>query len=211
MTIKQFVFSPFQENTYVVFDETKEAVVIDAGAFYQDEKDALQDFIDSNQLKLVRVLNTHLHIDHQFGNKFLFDTYGIGPEAHQADEFWLEKIYKGASFYGLPIEEDAQPIASYLDENQTVKFGNTELEIFHVPGHSPGHIAFYNKAERILLSGDVLFTGSVGRTDLEGGDHATLIRSITEKLLPLPDETIVYSGHGPQTTIGIERVSNPFF
>lgn len=210
MTIKMFVFSPFQVNTYVVYDETNEAIVIDAGAYYENEKSALKDFIDSNNLKLVRVLNTHLHIDHQFGNKFLFDTYGIAPEAHKNDEFWLKIVKKGATRYGLSIEEDAQEIGSYIDENQEIKFGNTVLKIFHIPGHSPGHLVFYNEADNVLFAGDVLFAGSVGRSDLEGGDHATLIKGIIEKLLILPDETVVYSGHGPQTSIGEERVSNPY-
>ena len=210
MTIKQFMFNPFQENTYVVYDETNEAIVIDAGAYYKGEKLALKDFIDSNNLKLVRVLNTHLHIDHQFGNKFLFDTYGVAPEAHKDDEFWLKTLKKGQTSYGLSLDEDAQELKAYIEENQEIKFGNTVLKTIHVPGHSPGHVVFYNEAENVLFAGDVLFAGSVGRSDLQGGDHATLIRGITEKLLILPDETVVYSGHGPQTSIGQEKVYNPY-
>ncbi len=210
MTIKQFMFNPFQENTYVVYDETREAIVIDAGAYYEGEKSALKNFIDSNNLNLVRVLNTHLHIDHQFGNKFLFDTYGIAPEAHQEDEFWLDIVKKGTSPYGLSLEEDAQKLKAYIQENQEIRFGNTVLKTLHVPGHSPGHVVFYNEAENVLFAGDVLFAGSVGRSDLQGGDHATLIKGIIEKLLILPDETVVYSGHGPQTSIGREKVYNPY-
>ena len=210
MTIKTFTFNPIQENTYVVHDETGEAIVIDAGCYFENEKKALQSYIDDNKLKLVKVLNTHLHFDHQFGNKFLFDTYGIAPEAHAGDEFLLRRVVKGAVIYGFPVQEDAQPIGTYLQENQKISFGNTTLKIIHVPGHSPGHLVFHEEKEMILFAGDVLFSGSIGRTDLEQGDYGTLIRNITEKLLILPDETVVYPGHGPSTTIGDERVSNPY-
>lgn len=210
MTIKTFTFNPIQENTYVVHDETGEAIVIDAGCYFENEKKALQSYIDDNKLKLVKVLNTHLHFDHQFGNKFLFDTYRIAPEAHAGDEFLLERVVKGAVIYGFPIQEDAQPIGTYLEEHMEISFGNTILKTIHVPGHSPGHLVFHNDKEHILFSGDVLFNGSIGRTDLEQGDYGSLIRNITEKLLILPDETVVYPGHGPSTTIGKERISNPY-
>lgn len=210
MTIKTFTFNPIQENTYVVHDETGEAIVIDAGCYFENEKKALQSYIDDNKLKLVKVLNTHLHFDHQFGNKFLFDTYRIAPEAHAGDEFLLERVVKGAVIYGFPVQEDAQPIGTYLEEHMEISFGNTILKTIHVPGHSPGHLVFHNDKEHILFSGDVLFNGSIGRTDLEQGDYGSLIRNITEKLLILPDETVVYPGHGPSTTIGKERISNPY-
>ncbi len=210
ITIKTFTFNPIQENTYVVHDETGEAIVIDAGCYFENEKKALQSYIDDNKLKLVKVLNTHLHFDHQFGNKFLFDTYGIAPEAHGGDEFLLKRVVKGAVIYGLPVQEDAQPIGTYLQENQEISFGNTILKTIHVPGHSPGHLVFNCEKELVLFAGDVLFRGSIGRTDLEQGDYGTLIRNITEKLLILPDDTVVYPGHGPSTTIGDERVSNPY-
>lgn len=210
MTIKIFTFNPIQENTYVVHDESGEAIVIDAGSYFENEKKMLRDYIDDNQLKLVKVLNTHLHFDHQFGNKFLFDTYGISPEAHGGDEFLLKRVVAGAVIYGFPVQEDAQPIGTYLKENELIKFGNTTLKTIHVPGHSPGHLVFHNEKEKVIFSGDVLFNGSIGRTDLEQGDYATLIRNITEKLMILPDETVVYPGHGPATTIGRERVSNPY-
>jgi hydroxyacylglutathione hydrolase len=210
MTIKIFTFNPIQENTYVVHDETGEAIVIDAGCYFENEKKALRAYIDDNKLKLVKVLNTHLHFDHQFGNKYLFDTYGIEPEAHGGDEFLLKRVVAGAVIYGFPVQEDAQPIGTYLVENQEINFGDTTLKTIHVPGHSPGHLVFHNEKEKVLFAGDVLFKGSIGRTDLEQGDYGTLIRNITEKLLILPDETMVYPGHGPTTTIGDERVSNPY-
>lgn len=210
MTIKQFTFNPIQENTFVVHDASKEAIVIDAGCYTAQEKQMLQSYIDDNQLKLVRVLNTHLHFDHQFGNKFLYETYGLKPEAHQADEFLLAAVKAGGMVYGFPFMEDAQPIGSYLKEGELIEFGNTTLEIFHVPGHSPGHIVFYSKKDNVLFAGDVLFNGSIGRTDLEQGDYATLINGIHKKLMILPDDTVVYCGHGPSTTIGKERRENPY-
>jgi len=210
MKIKIFTFNPIQENTYVVHDETREAIVIDAGCYYEKEKQQLKSYIDDNGLKLKRVINTHLHFDHQFGNKFLFDTYGIAPEAHKEDEFLLERVVAKAMIFGLPIQEDAQPIGSYIEEHQEISFGNTILKSIHVPGHCPGHLAFYAEKEKVLFAGDVLFRGSIGRTDLERGDYATLVNNITRKLLILPEETIVYPGHGPATTIGAEKTSNPY-
>jgi len=210
MTIKTFTFNPIQENTFLVYDETLEAVVIDAGCISKIEKRALQQYIENNNLILKRVLNTHLHFDHQFGNRFLFDTFGIEPEAGKEDEYLLENVIAQTRSFGMDVDEEAQPLGGYITENQEIKFGNTTLKVFHVPGHSPGSMAFYDEKEGVLFAGDVLFRGSIGRTDLPGGDYATLIRSITEKLLPLPDSTVVYSGHGPQTTIGFEKKNNPF-
>jgi len=210
MTIKTFTFNPFQENTYLIFDETKEAVLIDAGCIFDAEKQSLRKFIDDNKLNLKRVINTHLHLDHQFGNKFIFETFGISPEAAQQDEYLLENVIAQARSFGFPIDEEAQPLGSYITENQEIKFGNLSLMTMLVPGHSPGSMAFYEEKEGVLFSGDVLFQGSIGRTDLPRGDYATLILSITKKLLPLPDSTIVYCGHGPSTTIGYEKKNNPY-
>lgn len=210
MTIKTFTFNPIQENTYLVYDETNEAVVIDAGCLSGVEKLTLKGFIEDNNLVLKRVLNTHLHFDHQFGNKFLFNTYGIKPEANKGDEYLLENVIAKTRAFGVEIDEEAQTIGEYIIDNQEINFGNSSFTAFHVPGHSPGSIAFYSEKEGVLFAGDVLFRGSIGRTDLQGGDYATLINSITKKLLPLPDSTVVYSGHGPTTTIGYEKKNNPF-
>jgi len=210
MTIKTFTFNPIQENTYLVYDETNEAVVIDAGCVSEIEKRALKNYIEDNNLTLKRVINTHLHFDHQFGNKFLFDTYGILPEAGKADEYLLDDVVAHVRSFGLDIKEEAQPLGGYLTENQVIKFGNTSFVIYQVPGHSPGSVAFYDQKDGIVFAGDVLFRGSIGRTDLPQGDYATLIESITKKLLPLPDSTVVYCGHGPSTTIGFEKKNNPF-
>jgi len=210
MTIKTFTFNPIQENTYLVYDETNEAVVIDAGCASDIEKRALKNYIDDNDLTLKRVINTHLHFDHQFGNKFLYDTYGILPEACKEDEYLLEEVVSHVRSFGLDIKEEAQPLGGYLTENQIIKFGNTSFVTYLVPGHSPGSVAFYDEKDGVLFAGDVLFRGSIGRTDLPQGDYGTLIESITNKLLPLPDSTVVYSGHGPSTTIGFEKKNNPF-
>lgn len=210
MTIKTFTFNPFQEHTYLVFDETNEAVLIDAGCLQSSEKQLLKKFIDDNKLILKRVINTHLHLDHQFGNKFVFDTYGLVPEACVADEFLLDNVVAQARSFGLPIDEEAQTLGAYIIENQEIKFGNSSLKAIHVPGHSPGSMAFYSEKEGVLIAGDVLFQGSIGRTDLPQGDYATLILSITKKLLILPDSTVVYCGHGPTTTIGYEKENNPY-
>ena len=210
MTIKTFVFSPFQENTYLLYDETGEAMMVDAGMFYDREKTQFTEFLKSNNLTLKRVINTHLHLDHQFGNKFLFDTYGLQPEACAEDEFLLENAHQSARMFGLPYTEAVQPIGKYLVEGDEIRFGNCSFSCLAVPGHSPGSMAFYNQQEGIVLTGDALFNGSIGRTDLARGDYATLIKSIQEKLLTLPDNTVVYSGHGPATTIGNEKENNPY-
>jgi glyoxylase-like metal-dependent hydrolase (beta-lactamase superfamily II) len=210
MTIKTFIFNPFQENTYLLYDGTNEAIIIDAGCIFEAEKLALLTFIKDNNLNITRIINTHLHLDHQFGNRYLFQTLGIKPEACHEDEFLLDTAVEQARSYGFPIDEEAQPLGGYIIENQEITFGVSSLKALHVPGHSPGSMAFYSEKDGVLISGDVLFQGSIGRTDLPKGDYATLILSITKKLLPLPDSTIVYCGHGPTTTIGYEKKNNPY-
>ncbi len=210
MIVKTFTFNPFRENTYLVYDETNEAVIIDAGCLDIGEKHKLENFISDNNLQLKRVLNTHLHIDHQFGNKYLFETYGLKPEACMEDEFLLENVKVQAAMFGLPMNETAQEIGNNINDNQEIKFGNSTLKALHCPGHSPGSMCFYSESNGLLFAGDVLFQGSIGRTDLQKGDYATLIRSITTRLMPLPDSTVVYCGHGESTTIGEEKRSNPY-
>lgn len=210
MTIKTFTFNPFQENTYLIYDETGEAAVIDAGCYNETEKQLIKNYLADNNLVLKKVLNTHLHIDHQFGNKFLFETYGLKPEASKEDEFLLENIAEQLRMFGLPAGEGVQNIGSYIEDNQVIKVGYITLKAIHVPGHSPGSMCLYAEKDGVLFAGDVLFRGSIGRTDLPKGDYATLINAITERLLPLPNETVVYSGHGPTTTIGNEKQQNPY-
>ncbi len=210
MTVKTFTFNPFRVNTYLLWDETNEAIIIDAGCLDIGEKHKLERYITENNLQLKKVLNTHLHIDHQFGNKYLFETYGLKPEACKEDEFLLENVKIQAAMFGLPLKENAQEIGNYIYDNQEIKFGNSTLKALHCPGHSPGSMCFYGEKDGVLFAGDVLFRGSIGRTDLQKGDYATLIRSITNRLLPLPDSTLVYCGHGESTTIGEEKKNNPY-
>ncbi len=210
MNIKVFPFNPLQENTYLIWDESGEAAIIDAGMLYDKEKERIRRFIDENRLLLKRLINTHLHFDHQFGNKFLSDTYGVIVEAGSQDEFLLDSAYAAAKSWGIPYMEEPLRPCSHIVDNQIIKFGNTSLLALYTPGHSPGSYSFYSSDAGVVFTGDVLFNGSVGRTDFAGGDYKTLIKSIEEKLLTLPDETVVYSGHGPSTTIGNERMNNPF-
>lgn len=209
INVHYFTFGPFQENTYVLWDETKECVIIDPGNNSAGEHKKLSDFISEKTLKPTRLILTHAHIDHINGNKYVFDTYGLLPEVHKDDIYFIEKHQASADMYGINIE--ASPMAkSYIKEGDVVQFGNSELQTLHTPGHSPGSISFYNKADGFIIGGDVLFYGSIGRSDLPMGNHETLIRSIKEKLMPLGDHMKVYSGHGMPTTVGFERMNNPF-
>lgn len=209
MKVTCLTFNPFQENTYLLHDDTKECVVVDPGCYERQEQEQLKKYIADNDLKVVRLLNTHCHIDHVLGNKFVADTYNVGLEIHPDDEQTLRSVPVYSSNYGFPQYAEQLP-ASYLKEGENIKFGNTELEVIFAPGHAPGHVVFYNKADKTVIGGDVLFQGSIGRTDLPGGDFDTLIQSIKTKLFTLPDEVTVYPGHGPETTIGYEKKYNPF-
>ena len=210
MKIKLFVFSPFQENTYLLINENNECILIDPGCFEKEEKERLKTYLEENKLVLKRVLNTHLHIDHAFGNSFLFHQYGIKAEANQADEFLLERMKQQAEHFGIGNVDDVMPLGNYLNEGDKIKLGNIELEVLHVPGHSPGSLVYYAPKDNCVFVGDVLFQGSIGRTDLPGGNYDQLIGNIRSKLLTLPDETVVFSGHGQRTTIGDEKRHNPF-
>lgn len=211
MKIKRFEFNMFPVNCYVLWDETQEAVIIDAGCFFPDEQEQLKDYIERQQLKPVHLLNTHLHLDHIFGNAYVGRTFGLKPEASRADEFLLDKAADFCHTFGFNINEPPAPIGHYLNDGDTVTFGHSELTVISVPGHSPGGLAFYNKEAKCLFSGDSLFHGSIGRADLEGGDFDLLRASIIRKLFVLPDDTVVYPGHGDATTIGAEKIENPFF
>lgn len=201
----------FPVNCFVLSDETNEAVIIDAGCFYPEEKQKLKDYIESNGLVLKHVLNTHLHLDHVFGNPFLLKEYGLRPEGGQQDEFWLDQATAMARSFGFLYDEKQPALGRYINEGDIITFGNTQLEAIHVPGHSPGSIVFYCKEANCLFSGDVLFEGSIGRADLAGGNFYQLCEGIRTKLFVLPDETRVYPGHGYDTSIGYEKKNNPFF
>ncbi|WMJ75610.1 MBL fold metallo-hydrolase [Cytophagaceae bacterium ABcell3] len=209
MEVRSFVFNPFQENTYVLYDETNECVIIDPGCYEKHEKDELTSFISDNKLKVKQLINTHCHIDHILGNKFIKEFYQVDLAIHQIDEQTLRAVKVYAPNYGFYNYEESEP-DTYLKEGDKVIFGNTELEVLFVPGHAPGHIALYNKKEKKCIAGDVLFHRSIGRTDLPGGDHDTLINSIREKLFPLGEDVTVYPGHGPATNMGEEMRHNPF-
>lgn len=210
MKIKLFVFNPFQENTYLLINESNECILIDPGCFEEEEKERLKTYLEENKLVLKRVLNTHLHLDHAFGNSFLSHQYGINAEANKADEFLLKDMSRQAGLFGISEVDEAAPLGNYLNEGDKIKLGNIELEVLHIPGHSPGSLVYYAPKDKCVFAGDVLFRGSIGRTDLAKGNYDELISGIRSKLLTLPDETVVFSGHGPRTTIGEEKWGNPF-
>ena len=209
ITICDFVFGPFQENSYVLYDETRECVIIDPGNNTASEDKKLSDFISENNLIVKRLILTHGHIDHINGNKYVFDTYGLLPEVHQSDVYFIEKHLSSATMYGLPAQQSPMP-KTYLKEGDVIEFGNSKLQTIHTPGHSPGSITFYNVEQKFMIAGDVLFYGSIGRTDLPMGNMDDLISSIKNKLFNLGDDMKVYNGHGQSTTIGFEKLHNPF-
>lgn len=209
LQLKVFTFNPFQENTYILFDETKEAVIFDPGCYEKGENDELASFISSQGLKVTQLINTHCHIDHVLGNAFVKNKYNVPLWFHKNEIPVLKSVKVYAPNYGFAGYQETEA-DGYLDETQKLKFGNSELEIRFVPGHAPGHLVFYDKDSKICIAGDTLFQGSIGRTDLPGGDHQTLLRAIKSELFSLPEDTVVYPGHGPETTIGIEKQHNPF-
>lgn len=211
MKIARFEFSLFGINTYVVYDpETGECAIIDPGMMGKEEENAMRGFIGREHLKVTGLINTHLHIDHAVGDKFVVDTYGTPLQAHKADEPLIERIREQAEMFGIREKVHPADVSVYLEEGDRIKVGNGSLEVIHVPGHSPGGIALYDKEDGFLISGDSLFQGSIGRTDLPGGNMQQLVRGVKEKLLSLPGSTVVYPGHGPATTIAQEKAHNPF-
>lgn len=211
MKIKRFEFNMLPVNCYLAYDNTKEAVIIDPGCLYTEEKEFLRDYIASKGLTVKHQLCTHLHLDHVFGCKFIKETYGLGIEANPADEYWLEQAPHQARAFGLTYPEIKEPIETPLFDGDIITFGNLQIEAICVPGHSPGSLALYCREKRVLFSGDVLFQGSIGRADLQGGNFEELKENICNRLFTLPDDVAVYPGHGPSTTIGYEKRNNPFF
>jgi hydroxyacylglutathione hydrolase len=209
LQIKTFTFNPFYENTYILFDETKEAVIFDPGCFEKNEKETLSRFIETEGLKIKQLINTHCHIDHVLGNTYVKNKYGVPLLIHHNEIAVLKSVKAYAPNYGFPAYEESEPDI-FLNENQKITIGNQILDILFVPGHAPGHLVFYHKPTGICIAGDTLFQGSIGRTDLPGGDHQTLLKAIKKELFNLPENTIVYPGHGPETTIGEEKENNPF-
>ena len=201
--------NPLGENSLVVSDETGECIFIDPGFYYGEEHDEIKHYIERNGLKPVKITNTHCHFDHIMGVEFIRDEYKIPFMAHRDDAFWIEQAEAKARDFGFEVKP-MKPIDAFLKEGENIKFGNSELEVIHIPGHTPGHVVFYHAASEVLIAGDVLFYGSIGRTDLPGGNHSDLINGIKTKLFKLPDATKVYCGHGPETSLGFEKSTNPF-
>lgn len=208
--IKKFTFSPLQENTYVVFDESKEAVVIDPGCLLKSEKDELAKFIDDEMLTVKALLQTHTHLDHVFGSAFVKSRFNTQMYINKLDLPILESVENQCKAFGIRGFEPVTPDI-YLLNGSLFSFGNTQLEVRFVPGHSPGHVAFVNHAARYIIGGDCLFYRSIGRTDFPLCSHEQLINSIETQFFTLPDDYIVYAGHMQETTIGDEKLNNPFF
>jgi glyoxylase-like metal-dependent hydrolase (beta-lactamase superfamily II) len=207
--IQSFTFNPVQENTYVLYNEKGAGCIIDPGCYFSGEEQALKGFLEAHNLTPVLLLNTHCHLDHIFGNRFIHKTYGLTLHLHPLEKQVLNLGPVSGQLWGLPFDNYDGDL-HYINEGEGIQLGDDTLEILLTPGHSPGSVCFYNKEHRFLIGGDVLFNGSVGRTDLPGGDFKILEQSIKTKLYTLPDDVVVYPGHGEPTTIGKERRSNPF-
>lgn len=210
LTVERFTFNPVQENTYVVYNEKRECCIIDPGCYFASEEIELADFIEKNSLKPVLLLNTHCHFDHIFGNRFIHKKFGLELHLHPLEEKVLAFGPASSQMWQLTFDNYDGPL-HFLEEGKTVNIGQDQLRVLFTPGHSPGSISFYSEADGFVVSGDVLFQGSIGRTDLPGGNMDVLENSIRTKLYTLPKEVVVHSGHGPDTTIGEEMLSNPFF
>lgn len=209
LNVKVFTFSPVQENTYLLYNSQRQCAIIDPGCYYDTEREELAAFIEDNRLQPVLLLNTHCHLDHIFGNKFIHEAYDLELHFHQKEQPVFEYGPTAGLMWNLPFDNYVGPI-SYISEGDTLRIGDDALEVFFTPGHSPGSVSFYCREQGFIISGDVLFNLSVGRTDLPGGDFEILSNSIRTQLYTLPDETVVYSGHGPKTSIGFEKKNNPF-
>jgi glyoxylase-like metal-dependent hydrolase (beta-lactamase superfamily II) len=207
--IKVFTFNPVQENTYLLYNEHMECIIIDPGCYFDEEKEDLKSFINLNKLQPKILLNTHCHLDHVFGNKFIAEEYKVTLKTHLLEKPVLEMAPASGLMFNLPFDNYQGDII-FLEEGDIVSLKDDQLEVIHAPGHSPGSICFYCRKQHFIIDGDVLFQNSIGRTDLPFGSHEDLVKNIKEKLFTLPDEVIVYPGHGPATTIGIEKKENPF-
>jgi glyoxylase-like metal-dependent hydrolase (beta-lactamase superfamily II) len=210
MHVAGLTFNPFQENTYIVYDDTKECIIFDPGMFTAEERKQCATFIEQSGLKPVRLINTHCHLDHVFGNNFIHKTYNLPLEIHEGELAVLQSTPQVCKSYGIPYTDPSPMPERFIGAGDIIEFGNTKLKAIFTPGHSPASLSFFDEDSKQLIAGDVLFYGSIGRTDLPGGDFATLISSIKEQLFPLGDDVKVYPGHGPSTSIGYERDSNPF-
>jgi glyoxylase-like metal-dependent hydrolase (beta-lactamase superfamily II) len=209
LKIKSFVFNHFMVNSYILYDETGECVVVDAACYEPEEEDELRSFIHDNHLKLVRNLNTHCHIDHVLGNDFIAREYGIRPEYHKDSVPFFHTVKEIGSSFGYHVDKIHEP-ARYLDDGETIQWGTSSLKVLFTPGHAAGSVCFSNEDQKFVITGDVLFKDTIGRTDLPTGDFDQLMNSIRTKLFTLPAVTVVYPGHGPETSVGYEMEHNPF-
>lgn len=207
--IKTFVFNPFMENTYVVHDANGKGVIIDPGCYEKYEKEELDKYISDNEITIEKLINTHCHIDHVFGNRYIKNKYKVPFIVHEKELEVLRAVKTYAPSYGFQHFEEAEP-DEFMKEGDVIEVGEISFKVIFAPGHSPGHVVLVNEAEKVCIGGDVLFQGSIGRTDLPGGDFDILINSIQKKLFLLEDDVVVYAGHGPETTIGVEKKTNPF-
>jgi glyoxylase-like metal-dependent hydrolase (beta-lactamase superfamily II) len=209
LQIKVFTFNPVQENTYLLCNEQKECIVIDPGCYFDAERDELKSFINLNKFRPVILLNTHCHLDHVFGNKYIAEEYKLNLHIHALEKSILDMAPASGLMFDLPFDNYTGPVI-YLKEGDIISLGEDQLEVIHVPGHSPGSICFYCARQQFLIGGDVLFQNSMGRTDLPQGSFDDLVKNIREKLFTLPEEVVVHPGHGPATSIGNEIRNNPF-
>lgn len=211
MKVITLQFNNFGENTYIVFDPAaKECAIIDPGMMDAHEQTVINKVIQERQLKPVHLINTHMHVDHVIGNAHIAATYGLGVEAHRDDQFLGDRVKEQARAFGMPVTPEEVPVATYLDQDDTIQIGEGRLKVLHVPGHSPGSVALYDAKDGFVITGDALFQDSIGRTDLPGGSLSQLQNAIRTQLMTLPDSTVVFPGHGPATTIGNERAYNPY-
>ena len=209
INVKIFTFNPLQENTYILYSDDLECIIVDPGCYFEPEREKLKDFIEKTGLTPILLVNTHCHLDHVFGNKFIKETYNLDLHIHQGEEVVLEHAPTSGLMWNVPFDNYEGPI-HYLVPGQVISLGKESLEILFTPGHSPASVSFYARESGFVIAGDVLFRESIGRTDLPGGSPEVLLKSILEQLYVLPDETIVYSGHGVPTKIGHEKKHNPY-
>ena len=210
LNIQIFTFNPFSENTYVLYNENKNGILLDPGNWNEKETEILENFITEKEIKIQNILLTHAHIDHVLGLQWAFDNYKVSVKMHQEEKEILDRNPMSARNYGFDFKPFIGEI-EFVNEGETYHIDEDFFQIFHVPGHSPGSLAFYNEAQKFVISGDALFQGSIGRTDLYRGNHEQLLENISTKLFSLPEETEVFSGHGNATQIGFEKNHNPFF
>ena len=209
MHVHKITYNPFFENTFIISDETNECVIIDPGCWTKSEREDLKVYVEKNELKPVKLLNTHCHLDHVFGNFFVAEEWGLELGIHEKDLPTLNSVPNYATLYGFRGYQLSPEPSYFINEGDKIKFGNSELDVLFGPGHAPGHIAFYSIEEKFVVNGDILFLGAFGRYDLPGGDFNTLKKTIQEKMFKLPEDMTVYCGHGPETTIGREKMANP--